>query len=68
MSKPAMADHEAVNVQQVWLREEIALLERRLDDMGVDGDCAYERAMSKVYINLVANRKQQLAALVLPPG
>jgi hypothetical protein len=68
MSKPAMTDQEAVNVQQVWLREEIALLERRLDDMGVDGDCAYERAMSKVYINLVANRKQQLAALALPPG
>jgi hypothetical protein len=68
MSKPTMTDQDAVNVQQVWLREEIALLERRLDDMGVDGDCAYERAMSKVYINLVANRKQQLAALALPPG
>lgn len=68
MAKSALTDQEAVNVQQVWLREEIALLERRLDDMGVDGDCAYERAMSKVYTSLVSSRKQQLAALTSPPG
>ena len=63
-----MTDQEAVTAQQLWLQEEIAVLERRLDDMGMDGDCAYERAISKLYINLVASRKQQLAALTLASG
>lgn len=68
MSKLAVAGREAVNSQLVCLQEEIAVLERRLDAMGLDGDCAYERAISKVYIDLVATRKQQLAALALPAG
>ena len=63
MSKLAVIDREAVHAQLVWLQEEIAVLERRLD-----GDCAYERAARKVYINPVASRKQQLAALALPAG
>lgn len=45
------------------LQEEIALLERRLDLMGVDGDCAYERAISKLYLDLVEQKKQQLTEL-----
>lgn len=45
------------------LLEEIATLERRLSDMGMDGDCAYERAISRVYTDLVEKRKQQLATL-----
>ena len=68
MSKLAVTGQQAVTAQLVWLQEEIAVLERRLDAMGLDGDCAYERAISKVYINLVASRKQQLAALALPAG
>ena len=68
MSKLAVIDREAVHAQLVWLEEEIAVLERRLDAMGLDGDCAYERAARKVYINPVASRKQQLAVLALPAG
>ena len=68
MSKLAVIDREAVHAQLVWVQEEIAVLERRLDAMGRDGDCAYEGAISKVYIDLVASRKQQLAALALPAG
>ena len=68
MSKLAVTGQQAVNAQLVWLQEEIAVLERRLDAMGLDSDCAYERAISKVYINLVASRKKQLAALALPAG
>lgn len=49
--------------QALLLLEEIASLERRLNDMGMDGDCAYERAISRVYTGLVEKRKQQLAAL-----
>jgi len=45
------------------LLEEIASLERRLHLMGMDGDCAYERAISKLYQRMVEERKQQLADL-----
>ncbi len=49
--------------QVLKLLEEIAALENRLEDMGIDGDCAYERAMSRVYTDMVEDRKRQLAAL-----
>lgn len=52
----------------VHLEEEIVTLERRIREMGVDGDCAYERAMSKVYIGLVEKRKLQLAELLQVAG
>jgi len=45
------------------IMEEIATLESRLEDMGMDGDCAYEHAMSRVYIGMVEERKRQLAEL-----
>jgi hypothetical protein len=45
------------------LMEEIAALESRLEDMGMDGDCAYERAISRVYTGMVEERKRQLARL-----
>ena len=56
----------SVSAQLAQLQEEISTLERRLDVMGMDGDCAYERAMSKVYTSLVAQRKAELAALESP--
>ncbi len=68
MLKSVVSCQGTVPDQLALLEEEIAVLERRLDDMGMDGDCAYERAISKVYINLVASRKQQLAALTPAPG
>ena len=49
------------------LIEEIATLERRLDDMGIDGDCAYERAISRLYTGMVEDRKQKLAVLQRSP-
>jgi hypothetical protein len=49
--------------QTLQLMEEIAALESRLEDMGMDGDCAYERAISRVYTDMVAERKRRLAAL-----
>lgn len=45
------------------LTEEIAMLESRLAIMGLDGDCAYERALSQVYHSLLTQRRSQLAAL-----
>lgn len=50
--------------QAMQLRDEIATLEYRLAEMGVDGDCAYERAMSRLYTGMVEDRKRRLAALL----
>lgn len=66
MLKTESSHRGAIGAQLAQLQEEITILERRLEDMGMDGDCAYERAMSKVYTNLVAARKKQLNALRSP--
>jgi len=55
----------AADAQMLEIHEEIAVLQRRLDDMGQDGDCAYERAMARVYAGLVEKRREQLAQLAL---
>ncbi len=49
--------------QAVQLQDEITTLEIRLEDMGMDGDCAYERAMSRLYADMVEERKLRLAAM-----
>ncbi|MAT65402.1 MAG: hypothetical protein CMN57_07130 [Gammaproteobacteria bacterium] len=45
------------------LRLEIAQLERRLRTMGLDGDCAYERALSQAYDALLVQKRRELAAI-----
>ena len=45
------------------LVSEIALLQSRIEGMGLDGDCAYERALLKVYRSLLEQRNQELRAL-----
>jgi len=55
---PGVGDDQALQLQ-----DEIAALEDRLADMGMDGDCAYERAISRLYIDMVADRKRRLAVL-----
>ena len=42
------------------LREEIALMEARLEEIGHDGDCAYERAMIRFYGEQLARRRASL--------
>lgn len=42
--------------------EEIRYMESRLDEIGHDGDCAYEKAMIRFFQKEVAERKAQLAA------
>lgn len=45
------------------LQQEIRMLESRLRIMGLDGDCAYERALSQVYDALLMQKRQQLEAM-----
>jgi len=44
------------------IREEIASLESRLDEIGYDGDCAYEKAMIRFFEQQVAMRRTWLEA------
>jgi len=46
-----------------YLRQEIAFFEMRLREMGDEGDCAYERALTRVYRLLLQQRRDQLATL-----
>lgn len=39
---------------QSQIEELTRYLERRLTDIGDEGDCAYERAMGKVYLQLIS--------------
>jgi len=45
------------------LNEEIGLFAERLRRFGGDGDCAYERALDRLYQSLMNERLQQLADL-----
>jgi len=46
-----------------YLRQEIAFFETRLHEMGEQGDCAYERALSRAYETLLNERRHQLTQL-----
>lgn len=61
MKATAPAQHHPACPQEI--RQEIAQLERRLRTMGLDGDCAYERALSQAYDALLIQKRRQLAAL-----
>ncbi len=49
------------NAYQTRLIEEIAYLEARLHDIGITGDCAYEKALARSYDLLLKDRRRQLA-------
>lgn len=42
------------------LKEEIAEIEKRLAQLGPDGDCGYENAMIRFYEEQLGMRRQQL--------
>lgn len=44
------------------LKEEIAFLEARLEEMGGSGDCAYENALVRSYNERLAARRDELTA------
>ncbi len=46
-----------------YLRQEIAFLETRLNQLGDQGDCGYEQSLSRAYRVLLRERRQQLARL-----
>lgn len=46
------------------LHDEITFLELRLEEMGHAGDCAYEQALSRAYVQRLAERRRELAGLL----
>ena len=42
------------------LREEIAILERRLAEIGPEGDCGYEKALVRFFEQQLGQRRAQL--------
>jgi hypothetical protein len=44
------------------VRDEIAYMENRLDEIGHDGDCAYEKAMIRFFEQELDMRKAWLAS------
>lgn len=42
------------------LQEEIALIEKRLQELGPDGDCGYENAMIRFYEQELGRRRAEL--------
>ena len=44
------------------IREEIAYLETRLNEIGYDGDCGYEKAMIRFFEQQVSMRRAWLEA------
>jgi hypothetical protein len=42
------------------LQDEIATLERRLKQIGPDGDCGYEKAMIRFFRDQIDRRRRQL--------
>ena len=47
--------------QRARLEEEIAILQRRLDQIGPYGDCGYEKALIRFFQDQIAIRRQRLA-------
>ncbi|MCB1801745.1 MAG: hypothetical protein KDI82_08675 [Gammaproteobacteria bacterium] len=50
------------NVSQSRLREEIAILEKRLAEIGPDGDCGYEKALIRFFEQQLGQRRALLWA------
>ncbi len=48
------------------LRAEINYLEKRLVEMGSAGDCAYERALAKAFVDLITERRRLLTQIDAP--
>ncbi len=63
-TQPTGFDHPVADYRTAdYLRQEIAFLEARLHEMGDNGDCAYEHALSRAYKVLLLERRAQLAKL-----
>ena len=45
------------------LLDEIAWFEGRLQDIGGNGDCAYEKALARSYEQAVSSHRERLAGL-----
>ena len=54
------AKSATMNCQEGRLREEIEILERRLEQIGPDGDCGYENALIRFFEQQLGERRALL--------
>lgn len=52
--------------QEADIHADIRYLEARLAEMGLAGDCAYERALAQTFTHLLRQRRQSLSRLRRP--
>ena len=62
MHRLSRCDHRGVS-QPSRLEEEIAPLQQRLDQIGPDGDCGYEKAMIRFFQQQIDMRRQALGRI-----
>lgn len=58
-TRPRPAVHASSDPERV--RAEIAYMESRLEEIGFEGDCGYERAMIKLFEEQIVQRRAWLA-------
>lgn len=63
MNSLSMTQWGAISWTEQRLLEAVDVLEGRLRYMGLDGDCAYERAMSNLSHELLEDRKKRSGVL-----
>jgi len=51
--------------QRARLEEEITYMENRLEEIGFEGDCAYEKAISKFFRAQIAAHRERLSRKAL---
>jgi hypothetical protein len=59
--RSARRGRAAAPLDPARLRAEIDMLERRLHELGPDGDCGYENAMIRFYERELGRRRRQLS-------
>jgi hypothetical protein len=62
-SMRARRKRQPISVTPGRLREEIATIEKRLEQLGPDGDCGYENAMIRFYEQQLGERRRLLGAI-----
>ena len=65
-SLDALVKGTTAGLTQSQVEEVTRYLERRLTDIGAEGDCAYERAMGNVYLQLIGELRSARRPLL--PG
>lgn len=57
-------DHLKKQIDKERIIDEINYLKMRLEQIGYNGDCAYEKKLSSFYLNAISHCKEKLRPLL----